>query len=292
MKSVNLKKTILKMSRAGEFHGYEAHKRLTSEGVNIGLSRLYRVLNEMLQERLLESRWERSQQGPKIRLYHLGKKGKEELDKMLSDAIADVHYFYDEYLQDLPPEVNAFNHVCKLLSSNLSGKGNIVYVTQQIREPHEKILRGLHSANPDAKIYLVKPESVATDLKLDNLSSLDGTSSSIPLKDDYADLLVVPSIPEKDLLEPTLRELHRVLKDSGMLALMAPTASIQKYEDPLTMGDFLEKHEYEPLHREEHINTEFIEAALKKFFRRYQEKHVVHITILLAFEPSSKMNSK
>jgi DNA-binding PadR family transcriptional regulator len=276
------------MCRAGEFHGYEAHKRLTSEGVNIGLSRLYRVLNEMLGEGLLESRWDSSQRGPKIRLYHLGKKGKEELDKMLSDAIEDVHYFYDEYLLGLPPEVNAFNHVCRLLSSNLNGKGNIVFVTPQVREQHEKIIRGLHSVDPEAKIYLVKPESVAVDLKLD-LSSLDGTSSSIPLKDGFADLLIVLSIPKKDLLETAFRELQRVLKQSGTLALIAPTASIKKYEDPLTMGDFLEKYEYETTGVDEQLDMEFIEASLKKFFRRCQEKHVVHMTILLAFEPSSNL---
>ena len=58
-----------------EFYGYEIHKILNSQGIKIEISRLYRVLNEMLKDKIFSSRWEKSPSGPKKRIYKLDKKG-------------------------------------------------------------------------------------------------------------------------------------------------------------------------------------------------------------------------
>ena len=78
MRTDDYKIAILKMAKGKEFHGYEAHKRLASENIEIELSRLYRILNDMLREGLLEGRWTRSQIGPRMRVYRVGEKGEEE----------------------------------------------------------------------------------------------------------------------------------------------------------------------------------------------------------------------
>jgi DNA-binding PadR family transcriptional regulator len=50
VRSKDLKRSILKILDDGESYGYEVHKKLMREGVRIEISRLYRVLNEMLKE--------------------------------------------------------------------------------------------------------------------------------------------------------------------------------------------------------------------------------------------------
>ncbi len=65
MRSKDLKRSILRMSNGREFYGYEVHKKLVQEGVKIEISFLYRVLNEMLKENYLTSRWEKCVTGPK-----------------------------------------------------------------------------------------------------------------------------------------------------------------------------------------------------------------------------------
>ena len=286
MRTDDYKIAILKIFKGKEFHGYEAHKRLASEDIEIEISRLYRILNEMLREGLLEGRWARSQLGPKMRVYRVGKEGDEKLNKILNEAIETVHYFYSEYLRGLPSEVNAFNIICSLLSRGLNEKASIVYITAQYSTPHERILRGLHSQIPEAKIYLVKPDSLVVDLKLDNLVFLDyGPQHSIPLRDSYADLIVVADIPKQRSLENALSELSRVSKQEGKLAFIAPTVAVKKYEDPMDIGDFIEKHEHEAnFGNDDYADEILIERALKKSFRKVEAKQVIHVTIIQASE--------
>ena len=123
----DLKTIILKMFRNSEFYGYEAHKRLMAEGIGQDSSRLYRVLNEMVKEGLLEGRWEKSPRGPRMRVYSLGEAGKKELDKTFRDAMQTIHYFYDEYIQELHDE--PFNTISELIAGNLENQNTIVYVT-------------------------------------------------------------------------------------------------------------------------------------------------------------------
>ena len=125
------------------------------------------------------------------------------------------------------------------------------------------------------------------DLKLNNLSFLDGDYNNIPLKEKYLDLLVVTSIPKKDFFSPALKEWHRVLKQTGRLTMLTPTVLIRKYEDPLTIGNFIEKYEHETKEKSKQINQEDLQEILKKFFNKVEEKQVVHLTLFLADEPYS-----
>jgi DNA-binding PadR family transcriptional regulator len=280
----DLKTTILKMFKNSEFHGYEAHKRLITEGVEMDISRLYRVLNEMLSEGLLEGRWERSLRGPRMRVYRLGEGGRKELDRIFRDAIDTTHYFYSEYLMSLPPEVNAFNIISRRISSNLKAGGNIVFVASQYSAPIERIIRGLHDEAPEAKIILVKPECLTIELKLDNLVFMEGTYTSIPLRDGYAALLYIVNIPTADSLEKALGEWCRVLGQSGTLAIATPTINVEKHKDPLTIGDFMERYEHEGTAKGVYVDKSFVEETLKKSFHRVTERQIIHLTIFLASE--------
>ena len=66
---------------------------------------------------------------------------------------------------------------------------------------------------------------------------------------------------------------------------MSPTVLIHKYEDPLTIGDFIEKYEHETIEKGEQINKEFLQVLLKNFFNKVEERQIVHMTIFLASGP-------
>jgi DNA-binding PadR family transcriptional regulator len=285
MRTEDLKKVVLRTFGSREFYGYEVHKELASEKVDVGISRLYRVLTEMLREGLLEGRWEKGQLGPRRRVYRIGKKGKKEREKLLLDAIDTVHGFYSEYLLNLPAETNVLSSVCKLLSSNVDRKGEIAFISPTYSAMHEKILHKLHNEMPQAKIYFVKPASLAVNLNFDNLWFLNGTHDSIPLRDGYLNLAIVAEAPEKDCIEKSLREGHRVLKQDGTLAMVMPTILVCKYDDPLSIGNFIEKHEHETLEKGDYVEAKTLKALLQKLFNRVEEKQIVHMTIFLASQP-------
>ena len=281
MKTRELKRIVLKMFGDREFYGYEVHKKLVSEDVKIEISRLYRVLNEMLREGLLEGRWEKSPLGPRKRVYGIGGKGREELYKIVLDAINTVHMFYGKYLKSLAPKVNVLHNICAPLTAGLKEQSNIAYVTLQYSPMHERMIRTIHNIVPQGKIYLIKPDSVQVDLKLDNLTFLDGSYSNVSLRKDFLDLLVVIDLPPKNYLATALKEWRRVLKQDGRLAILSPTVLINKYEDPLTIGDFIEKYEHITIKKDEPIDKEFLQTLLRSSFNMVEEIQIVHMTILL-----------
>jgi DNA-binding PadR family transcriptional regulator len=289
MRTEEIKRIILKTvhSRACEMHGYEIHKLLVSEKVKIEQSRLYRVLNEMLREGLLDSRWEKSQFGPKKRVYKLGDKGKGTMDKILRDAIETIHSFYEEYLRSLPPKSLVFNKICKLLTAGFKKDSSIAYVTPRFSLMNKRMIHTLQEKVPQGKIYLVIPGLVLMDLKLDNLVSLNGTYDNVPLKNSYVDLMVVVGIPQEKLLETAVKEWCRALRENGRMAILIPTVFIHKYEDPLTIGNYIEKYEHETKRKGEFIDRKFLQGVLTKFFMKVEERQIIHFTIFLLSESRS-----
>ena len=285
MRTGDLRIIILKMFGNREFYGYEIHKVLVSKGVKIEISRLYRVLNKMLRESLLEYRWEKSRIGPRKKVYKLGKKGEEEINNIIIEAIKTVHRFYGTYLMKLPPKTNVVNGMISLLTEGLKLDDTIIYLVTKYSPMHAMIIDHLQKKIPQGRIFVVKPRLFELDIKLDNLVSLDGGYSDIPLKDDHANLLVVMDLPTKDTLKRAEREWHRIVKQNGKLALCTPTVLIQKTEDPLKIGDFIEKYEHETIEKGENIDKDFLQTLILKFFNKIEEKQIVHIIIFLMTNP-------
>ncbi len=282
MRTVDLRRIILKMFGDREFYGYRIHKELLSADINIEITRLYRILNEMMKEGLLEARWERSPLGPRKRVYSLGSKGRKELEYMIMEAIKTIHSFYGQYLTKLPPNTNPIDSLCSVITDELSGQGNIVHIIPKYSPIHERMIYALHDKAPGRKIYLVKPSSVTVKLNLENLLLLDGTYDNIPLKNNFCDLLVVIDLPKKDFLKIALEEWHRVLSQNGRLVIVTPTILTYQHKDPLTIGDFVEKYEHETIEKREMITKEFLQAQLKDLFKEFEERRIVHMTVLQA----------
>jgi DNA-binding PadR family transcriptional regulator len=143
MRTGDFKQLILKLFGNREFYGYQVHKVLLSEGIKVGISRLYRVLNEMLKEGLLEGRWEKSRIGPRRRVYQLGVKGREELNNILLDAIRTVHGFYGGYLMSLLPKINVFDDIISLFTDGLKGYENIAYIISNYSRMNEVLISNI-----------------------------------------------------------------------------------------------------------------------------------------------------
>ncbi len=67
-----------------------------------------------------------------------------------------------------------------------------------------------------------------------------------------------------------------------MVALLMPSVFTRQISDPMTIGDFIEKHEHLTLDQSKLIDYEFLKEMLGKFFPKINEKEIVHMTVLLA----------
>ena len=284
VRSKDLKRTILKILGDGESYGYDIHRKLMREGVRIEISLLYRVLNEMLKENYLVGRWEKSAIGPRRRVYGVGKRGAVELNTILLEAIGTVHEYYGKYLMGLPAKINALIRICRSLSRGLGQAATIGYLASEYSPFHEKIISILCDEVPKGKVYFIKPASLSIDLEAENLFSLDGTHQSIPLKNNYLDALLVIDVPPKKQLKNSVREWHRIVGRNGRLGILAPTALINEIDDPLTIGDFMEKHEHESEGNEK-VDRESFQTMLSESFQKVDAREIVIMTLLLASKP-------
>jgi len=283
MRTRELKRIILQMFGDREFYGYNVHKKISAMNIKIEISRLYRVLNEMLREGLLEGRWEKSHLGPRKRVYKLGRKGKKELDEVLLDAIKTVHTFYGKYLLALPADTNPMVSLCRVLVGDLK-KGNLAFLAKEFSHMNELAIRQIHDLAPDITKYIVKTPTMQIDFKLNNHVLLDGSYEEIPLRNRYLDLMIVIGLPTMDYLEGMLTEFHRVMKLDGRLVIVSPTVQTETYKDPLTIGDFLEKHEHEEIEKGEHIEKEYLVKLLAAHFKKIEESRIVHLSVFSASE--------
>jgi len=281
MRTPELKSIILKLIGNREFYGYEMHKELEEKQIRIGIGRLYSVLAEMKKEGLLEDRWERSQAGPKRRVYHIGRKGKNEREKLLLEAIRTVHEFYVEYLLSLPPKMSVFKRVSKNLAKNLSKNANIGYVASKFSGPVRRIIRQLRDDVPNGRIYAISSDSANIDLGIDNVVVIEGSFEDIPIKDDYLNLLVVTGNLQEDNLSAYLSEWRRVIGKDGALAIAVPTATITSYEDPMGIGEFIEQREHSQNKSEAMPGSKVLQEEMKHFFKVVKETKVVHISLLV-----------
>jgi DNA-binding PadR family transcriptional regulator len=280
MKTDDIKKGILRIFRGGELYGYDIHKKLGTMDVDIDLSRLYRVLNDMKKEGLLDSRWEKSQSGPRKRMYVVTEGGQEKLREILLEAIEMVHSFYREYLMSLAPEGNPIFELIHLMTESFQGNENVAYVTTKPFGVNEIILSIIHKKLPEGKLYLVKPRSVDVNLELDNLLTLGGSYEDIPLKADFIDLIVVIDLPSEGLL--------RILVPKGRLIIMTPTVLVKGSDGPLSIGDFVEKYEHEIREKGQTVDERLLDDVLTKTFVDIDMRDITHMMLIRAHKSGSR----
>jgi len=282
MRTEALKRTILRLFRRREFYGYDIQGRLEMEGVEVELSRLYRVLNEMEREGLLEGRWVKSSSGPRRKMYNIGDGGREVLRKVLLEAIGTVHSFYGDYLLDLYPEIRVFDEIFDWISSGLEGGEIVAYLVGDNSPMHEIVIGNLVRRVPRGKVYVVVSENMTRELKADSWSQIAGESDDIPLKDGFVDMLLTITLPGEEDLERCLQEFRRVLNVGGVLGIMTPSILVEEQRDPLTIGDYIEMYEHEVIERGERLSKGRLRSAVGELFGEIDEMQLVHMTLLKA----------
>ena len=206
MRTKELKQFILSSFGSREFYGYEVHKALGLQEIKIGTSRLYRILDAMKEDGLLQDRWEKSSSGPQKRIYYLSIEGKAERENLLLEAIDTVHRFYLEYLLSLPPESDVFKKMSKLISNKLKKDGVMACIAPKSSVHLEQVLAELRIGSPDGSAYFIHPFYSDKKFSIDGWESLDGSHGSIPLKKDYLDLLFIVGFPPKGFIDHCFSE--------------------------------------------------------------------------------------
>jgi PadR family transcriptional regulator PadR len=280
-----LKKTILDFFSSKDMYGDEVKKRLTLDGNNIEIGRIYGILKELNNEGMLIDRWEKSSSGPKRRIYSISERGREAIKTNLLEAISIVHKHYGEYLLSLYPKVDILGDILNLFFKGMSGKKNIGYMAYKNYGMTEMIISRIQRMMPEGRVFLVKPRSVDIVLNNKSVEILSGEYEDIPLRDNYADLLLIIDLPEEEQLESCIKEWHRVLSPEGYLGIITPTVLVKNRVDPIGIGDYVEQLEHEVLGQCNYIEGECLKKELHNSFSEVKDNTIVHMTFITAFQP-------
>jgi DNA-binding PadR family transcriptional regulator len=270
------------MLRNNELYGYDINRRLAQQDMSSNISRLYGVLNEMQKDRLLGNRWERSKEGPRKKMYSLTDKGREALNEILLAAISTVHLFYGDYLRSLFPKVDVFGDIMNVLTDGLQQGDSQAYLSNSFSGINQVLIRSLHAKNPEGKLYLIKPSYLDFSTEMENTNVFDGTYHDLPFKDDFVNRLIVVGVPTQEALVESTIEWRRVIKEGGRLSIITPTILIQSHEEPMTIGDYVEKYEHQIIEKGSLIDPDMFMSSLRSSFTNVVEMGATHMTFITA----------
>jgi PadR family transcriptional regulator PadR len=282
LRTDDLKRAILLMLRNNELYGYDINRRLAQQDMSSNISRLYGVLNEMQKDRLLGNRWERSKEGPRKKMYSLTDKGQEALNEILLAAISTVHLFYGDYLRSLFPKVDVFGDIMNVLTDGLQQGDSQAYLSNSFSGINQVLIRSLHAKNPEGKLYLIKPSYLDFSTEMENTNVFDGTYHDLPFKDDFVNRLIVVGVPTQEALVESTIEWRRVIKEGGRLSIITPTILIQSHEEPMTIGDYVEKYEHQIIEKGSLIDPDMFMSSLRSSFTNVVEMGATHMTFITA----------
>lgn len=278
MRTDVLKRNIIQMFNDTEIHGYDIGKKLAEKSEEIELSRLYRVLNDMAREGLLIGRWEKSDRGPRKKLYSLDKKGRDAKEKLLLEAIETVHDHYDKYLMGLPREYSVFDILVDKIVKEITGSPNIVYITPFFTSIHHRMITTILEHLPESNIYLIMPRQEEISLNSPRLVQMEGFYTDIPLKENFCDLIFIVGVPPENMLDNSILEWKRSLKEGGQIAIVTPSILLEKVYDPMPIGKFIEYKEHTATKRFDFPSLEEFENTLTSEFDSFMKYTIIHLT--------------
>lgn len=283
-----LMRSILKLLKDEEMYGYAIRERLQSNGVRIELTNLYKLLADMEKKGLVKGDWQTSETGPKRRVYRLSAAGKVELNRTLMEAAKTVHEFYRDYLSSLPARISIFKKIDAMIERALTlEEKNSAIVVDRPHVMNEYFTMNLCKKIKDGRVYLAKPPHLNIQLpeQPGNLTILAYIHNRIPLKDGFLDSVRALALPFEDF-EEMLKEFHRILKKEGCLFILMPHLKHDE-DEPLSIGDFLEKIEHGPEEEKEGLSEHEIITLLNKYFAKVESGHIAHTTV---FTGTGKQN--
>jgi DNA-binding PadR family transcriptional regulator len=259
-----------------EFYGYEISKQLSSKGVKLRPNYTYMILAEMEREGLLKSRWVKSKtkNGLERHLYSLSKRGEKELRSKLKESLdllmsAFVHHNFTE--EETSDHARSIQNTFRLLHiPTPNTKGAKLVIAVPFYDPiicFPIYYYAASEAFPEASVYVVKPPEMKLQADRPNLTFLDGWRYDMPLKDGFADYLIINDIPKNIPEEKTIRECTRVLNENGHLLIHLPNAMTEeKHPTKLSFFSFIVNLYYDLFEQERFTSIENVERTLSRYF--------------------------
>lgn len=273
IKKLAIRRSTIRSLAGRERYGQEILAELQLMGIRTGPNYLYEILAEMEDEGLLKGRWAPNPIGkPDRHYYSLAEGGKKELDRMVRDSIDLISEMV--LMRRMRESPRMLTEVLSKLGSPLP-RGRLV-VALPDGDPGLAYWLHLHSLVGNLRevsLYVVKPPDGRFRDPPPGVTVLDGRRNDLPLKDGFADFLLVSGLPRDSPLEAAAKEFARVLNPAGHL-LLRQSNSFTEDRAPRYMTGY--EHwanlVYEVYDRDKTVNVRALLRVLSKSFRSVNDE--------------------
>ena len=280
MNKEGLRRLIIRTLVDREVSGYDIYKELQAKGVRLRTNYLYMILVAMKNDGLLAARWVENKKGPRKHLYSLGEKGQQEFGDMVRDSMglimdAFVHANVSTQAQDVPDHVNAIKSSLSQFGIPPPGEGDRFVYTTPSFDPlacYPLGLRVFADMFPKTTVFVVKPPGLRFYEDRPNLTFVDGRRHDIPLKDGFADYLMLEGFPKAAPESKTILECARVLKDSGHLIIRVPNVMMEENRPRFaTFAEFALKQYYDSTGQDRVVSAARVRDLLSASFGKLMD---------------------
>ena len=286
-----LKRLIIRILIDREISGYDAYKELVTKGIRLRSNYMYMILSEMRNKGLLKARWVENQRGPRKHLYSLSESGHEEFREQVRDSlgvIMDAFVHANLNAQDLPDHVKVFKGALAWFGIQPPGRGDKFVYTSPSFDPlvcYPLGIRLLSETYPATSLVVVKPPGVKFYDDRPNVTFVDGRRHDMPLRDGFADYLMLEGFPRAAPEMKTILECARVMNDRGHLLIRVPSVMLE--ESRPRFGNFAEfalKQYYDISDQDRMVSLARVKNLLGESFARVMEADVRGNLVLYAGE--------
>ncbi|MHA2300150.1 MAG: helix-turn-helix transcriptional regulator [Candidatus Thorarchaeota archaeon] len=228
-----LKEKILLALDSSPSYGYDLLKTLEHDNQDIMITTLYRWLHKMESSGLVVSEIQPSPFGPSRRVYKVGENGKVRLSEMMKNAIDVITHFYTKYCYD------RIACACRLVPEDLGHYSRRVLFSssQRLNDFDHEIVKTLVTRSNGTKLQILGAETSNSCHDIPH-RRIKGDLTDIKTRSGRFSLVWQCGIPQKRILPLAISELHRVLKDDGVLYISSPLAFFDEPKTP-SIGAFL-----------------------------------------------------
>ncbi len=218
--------------------------------------------------------------GGRRHLYSVGGKGKEALDSSLMESLTLLMTSYVNYMRHIE-DFTGFAKVLIVASTQLEmpvpQEGERVVLAVSYHDPLTcyQLIFSLTDLFPQSEVYVVAPPGMEIFEQRKNMTVLHGWRYDIPLKDGFADYVIIEGFPSKVSEDKTIGEAMRVLRSGGnFVAQVKNTMVKEKRPEYPFFSEYVEELYYQLFKQDREISTEHIESLLAKYSQQQKSADI------------------
>lgn len=271
METSRLRRVILRLLIDRELSGYDIWKELSAKGIKVRTNYLYMILADMGERGLLKGSWVENRKGPRRHLYSISRKGEDDFRGFLREAVGfvmDAFVHENMNARDIPDHVESVRGFFRTIDLPAPTAGKSLVVTTPSFDPlicHPVSFLVFSEAFPGTSIWVVRPPGQSFYGERPNLTFLDGSRHDMPLKDGFADYLLLEGFPAGVSEEDTLAECARVVKSGGQLIVRVPSVMTEEKRPKFSnLAEFTSKLFYDFSGQDRVISVERVKQLMSR----------------------------